>query len=193
MKQFYKQKMMVFFSIHFIFSFFLLLKEHFPAVSLGINAFSSIQTVNMMPGAPNQTVPSLTLAAEALALLPPGQVSHPKETCTPRTSASNQKLRCFHTKCVHSCTADLGQNHLPLLPRLQEPGLCVLSSQGKNPEHTLIVFVALSSCSERHLSASILLIPPVVSSNSRVALRHSANVQAAPSTTQPRPCLRDTP
>lgn len=54
---------------------FFLPEEHSPTVNLGTNAFLSIQIVNMTPGAPSQTVPSLTSAAGALLLFSPSQVS----------------------------------------------------------------------------------------------------------------------
>lgn len=46
----------------------------FLLVSLGIDAFSCIPTVNTTAGAPSRTVPSLTSAEEAQPLLLPGQV-----------------------------------------------------------------------------------------------------------------------
>lgn len=55
--------------------FFPFPKGPFPTVNLGTNAFLSIQIVNLMPGVPNQIVPSLTPVAEAQLLLSPGQVS----------------------------------------------------------------------------------------------------------------------
>lgn len=96
-------------------------------------------------------------------------------------------------KCAHSCAADLGQEYLPLLPRLQEPGVLVLPSQGKAPGETPRSSVMLPSetgCREVRLPVLILC---AVLSNSLVALRRSANDRVAPSTTRPRPCLQDTP
>lgn len=74
---------------------FLLPEGHFLTVNLGTNAFLSIQTVNMTPGAPNQTVLLLTWAAEAQLLLSPDQVfSRP-----PFASAQTART----TWCMHQC------------------------------------------------------------------------------------------
>lgn len=74
---------------------FLLPEGLSPTVNLGTNAFLSIQIVSMMPGAPNQSVPSLTSAAEALLLLSPGQV------CSHHPCDSAQAAQT--TRCMHQC------------------------------------------------------------------------------------------
>lgn len=105
-----------------------------PTVNLGINAFLSIQIVNTMPGAPNQTVPLLMSAAEAQLLFPPGQVSS-YGTCGAAQAA--QTTHCMHqcisnsNLCIRSGAASEGCKRVSLLPRMQECRLSVLSPKGK--------------------------------------------------------------
>lgn len=105
-----------------------------PTVNLGINAFLSIQIVNMMPGAPKQTVPLLTSAAEAQLLFSPGQVSS-HGTCGAAQAA--QTTHCKHqcisnsNPCIRSGAASEGCKRVSLLPRMQECRLSVLSPKGK--------------------------------------------------------------
>lgn len=116
-------------------------KGPFPTVNLGTNAFLSIQIVNLMPGAPNQIVPSLTSAAEAQLLLSPGQVSRhtlvlQHKMHRPLTARTNASL----SSRVHSGAASQGCKCVSLLPRMQECRLSVLSPKGKKNEIDLIVW-----------------------------------------------------
>lgn len=120
----------------FLFMCLLFSEGLFPAVNLGINAFLSIQIVNTMPGVRSQTAPSLTSAEGARQVLRlPGQVSfHYLCDSTPAVQALlYPRLLSFSNLnlCVDSSAASAVYKCVSLLPRLQEHGLSILSSQGE--------------------------------------------------------------